>query len=186
MVRLSRNVSVLIIEFKWCSVPLRICVEFMYKALLCHLLLLVCSCHTRWLGPTVRRLPAALPYKEMHSVDFCQLPALRNQLVCVRGIYSGIANEYWWFTSVGPPCTPDIGVELIFPDQVSTPFQAKIDVMRQFSDNHCLVVDALGRYEDDQTTGYGQIGHNKARFIAHELIQVQLVTLRRRKVIAVQ
>lgn len=186
MSRININISVLRIKFEWYSVSLRICVEFMYKASLCLLLLLVCSCHTRWLGPTVRRLPAALPYKEMHPVDFCQLPTLRNQLVCVRGIYSGIANEYWWFTSVGPPCTPDIGVELTFPDQVPASFQAKIDIMRQYSDTHCLVVDALGRYEDEQTNGYGQLGHNKAQFVVQELIQIQLVTLKRRKVIAVQ
>ncbi len=47
--------------------------------------------------------------------------------------------------------------------------------------NSSVIIDAVGTYEDRCPNGYGHLGHNKARFVVRELINVQLVQLKATK-----
>ncbi|WP_382319539.1 hypothetical protein [Hymenobacter bucti] len=110
----------------------------------------------------------------MSPVPFCQLLALRNQLVYVRGSYSGL-DEYWSFNAMGKHCENFLPVELTLSEQVIAPFQAQFNTVRNNYMNQYLVVDAIGRYEDEKVTGYGHLGHNKGQFVVQQLVQVQVV-----------
>ncbi|MCC3156142.1 hypothetical protein LJ737_02780 [Hymenobacter sp. 15J16-1T3B] len=133
------------------------------------------------------KLPPLRPYHGMVPVGFCQLPEVKKRLVYVRGTYSGV-DEYWSFSPHWPSnhadkaCWGTTKVELTLPDtlQVPTDMQAKFDSTHQSYPNHYLIVDAVGRYEDNQPGGYGHVGHNKAQFVVAKLVQVRLVTVSRK------
>lgn len=142
------------------------------------LLVVLAGCQ-QLLAPAVARrpLPSALPYQGMSPVTFCQLPALRNQLVYVRGTYSGL-DEYWSFNSASKHCENSLPVELTLSEQAIAPFQAQFNTVHDKYLNYYLVVDAIGRYEDEQVHGYGHLGHNKAQFVVQQLVQVQVVAVK--------
>ena len=164
------------------------------RRLFCWVLLgLTCSCYRHSLSTSKYTclVPLMQPYNDMVPVSFCQLPTTKKQVVYVRGAYSGI-DEYWSFYPYGRPnaadkdCLGQPRVELTLPDQVPDDVQAKLRRLHASDANHYLVVDAIGSYEDEQPGGYGHLGHNKAQFIVQKLVQVTLVTTKRRKILSVQ
>lgn len=112
---------------------------------------------------------------EYEITNFCDLPKEQNQLVYIRGIYSGV-EEYWSLNSGTDKCK-ELHAELDIPENITikTKFKRLFEnVHRKYWDRH-LIIDAVGTFETGDKFGYGHLGSNKSNFKVKKIINVQLV-----------
>ncbi|WP_291196571.1 hypothetical protein [Dyadobacter sp.] len=111
--------------------------------------------------------------KSFKSIDFCELPKHKGDLVCVKGRYSGV-EEYWSFktTSVnGCPDKLDVELNLQEMKYAKLGFDRKSNRVHNNYMNSYLLIEVIGTYSD-QEKEYGHLGHNNSVFVVQEIVSV--------------
>jgi hypothetical protein len=113
---------------------------------------------------------------EYEVTDFCDLPNTKNETVYIRGVYSGV-EEYWHISPINSTCD-SMSVNLEIADEIELQFKWS-KILGQVHDKyptHCLIVDALGKFENGSKEGYGHLGTKNSQFNVERIINMQLVS----------
>lgn len=115
-------------------------------------------------------------YNGVREVAFCDLAKFEGQQVLIEAFYSG-TDEYW--SLKGPwNCKPEVGVdlELNFENEpIPEKFKPLFDSVHTNYWSQYLRIKMVGVY-DSKKKQYGHLGHNGARFIPKEFIDVEILT----------
>gem|GEM_PF-751576 len=113
------------------------------------------------------------------KVDFCNLMGFKDEVVYTQGVYAGV-DEYWSFNALHKSCG-NINADLDIPPDVDLkPKHERL--LKQVHENYhktYLVIDAIGKLETGSENGYGHLGTNNARFTVKEIINIQLIEIKK-------
>ncbi|QDK80182.1 hypothetical protein EXU85_16855 [Spirosoma sp. KCTC 42546] len=106
-------------------------------------------------------------------IDFCDLPNYKNDLVCIKGEYSGY-DEYWSFSPISRKrCSNSLDLELGLNEvKYKNPeFDDKIRQAINNSVNSYLIIEAIGIYTNELKQ-YGHLGRKNSIFVVQEIVNV--------------
>jgi hypothetical protein len=113
--------------------------------------------------------PPVLGMEYPEFINACELPNHKKELVYTRFIYSGV-DEYWGLHPE-KKCN-QINADLDIPDNI----EIRPEFFKQLKDVHekywkkYLIIDVIGTFEDNNTSGYGHLGSNNSKFTVKYLI----------------
>jgi len=118
------------------------------------------------------------------TINFCDLPKYTGKQVYLKAYYSGI-DEYWSLTDPRKQnCNPALTVDLQFtgtnPYMTPKEFENVFLKVTNNYQNSYLLLELIGKFENDRKEGYGHLGHNNSRFVVTEIIKATLKKKRTR------
>jgi len=122
--------------------------------------------------------PPVLGMEYPEFISACELPNHKNELVYTRFIYSGV-DEYWGLRPE-KKCN-QINADLDLPDNVII----RPEYLKQLKEVHenywkeYLIIDVIGTFDDSNTSGYGNLGSNNAKFTVKYLIDMYTINKKR-------
>ncbi|MEQ7799746.1 hypothetical protein ABDJ41_08015 [Pedobacter sp. ASV1-7] len=134
--------------------------------------------------PGCKSKQIVFPPKVISAYDytkFCDLPNHLNQSVYTRGIYRSV-EEYWGLISENRDCEGlESYVEWPQRPSLKPKFRKLLRQVHLKYWKYYLIADVVGKFEMEDTLGYGHLNSYKTKFTVEKLVNIQRMNKKKTK-----